>query len=38
MPPLSSINRIFDRIAHGNVAARVVLDSRGVEAKYQRSG
>ena len=26
LQPLSSINQIFDRLEHGNVASRVVLD------------
>jgi propanol-preferring alcohol dehydrogenase len=29
LQPLSEINQIFDRLAHGDVASRVVLDFRG---------
>ena len=32
MQPLSAINDVFDRLEHGNVAARVVLDFVGAEA------
>jgi propanol-preferring alcohol dehydrogenase len=30
MQPLSAINTVFDRLEHGKVAARVVLDFAGV--------
>jgi propanol-preferring alcohol dehydrogenase len=33
LQPLSSINQIFDRLEHGDVASRVVLDFAPTKAK-----
>src|SRR6202030_4757587 len=38
LQPLSSINGIFDRLEHGDVPSRVVLDFAGSEAKTGHSG
>ncbi len=37
LQPLSSINRIFDRLEHGDVPSRVVLDFAPTKTKNQRS-
>ena len=37
LQPLSSINQIFDRLEHGDVASRVVLDFAPAKTKKQRS-
>jgi propanol-preferring alcohol dehydrogenase len=37
MQPLSAINQVFDRLQHGKVAGRVVLDFVGAETKSDRS-
>ena len=37
LQPLSSINNIFDRLQHGNVAGRVVLDFLGAQSKSEPS-
>src|SRR5271170_4313602 len=37
LQPLSSINQIFDRLEHGDVASRVVLDFARGESKSERS-
>jgi propanol-preferring alcohol dehydrogenase len=37
LQPLSAINTIFDRLEHGKVAGRVVLDFVGVEKKDNQS-
>ena len=37
LQPLSSINQIFDRLEHGDVPSRVVLDFAPAKAKKQRS-
>ncbi len=37
LQPLSSINRIFDRLEHGEVPSRVVLDFAPAETKNHRS-
>jgi len=37
LQPLSSINQIFDRLEHGDVASRVVLDFAPAKAKSRRS-
>ena len=35
LQPLSAINKIFDRLEHGKVAGRVVLDFVGAEGREQ---
>jgi hypothetical protein len=37
LQPLSSINQIFDRLEHGDVPSRVVLDFVPAKTKKQRS-
>ena len=37
LQPLSSINQIFDRLEHGDVPSRVVLDFAPAKTKNQRS-
>jgi|GEM_PF-2731089 hypothetical protein len=37
LQPLSSINQVFDRLEHGDVPSRVVLDFAPAKTKYQRS-
>jgi hypothetical protein len=37
LQPLSSINQIFDRLEHGDVASRVVLDFEPAKAKKRPS-
>ena len=37
LQPLSSINQIFERLEHGDVPSRVVLDFVPVKSKSQRS-
>jgi propanol-preferring alcohol dehydrogenase len=37
LQPLSSINQIFDRLEHGDVPSRVVLDFAPAQTKKQRS-
>ncbi len=37
LQPLSSINQIFDRLEHGDVASRVVLDFEPAKTKKQPS-
>jgi propanol-preferring alcohol dehydrogenase len=37
LQPLSAINTVFDRLKHGKVAGRVVLDFVGAEARSHRS-
>jgi propanol-preferring alcohol dehydrogenase len=37
LQPLSAINAIFDRLEHGKVAGRVVLDFVGAENKSDQS-
>jgi propanol-preferring alcohol dehydrogenase len=37
LQPLSAINDIFDRLEHGKVAGRVVLDFVGAAAKRPQS-
>jgi propanol-preferring alcohol dehydrogenase len=37
LQPLSAINSIFDRLEHGAVAGRVVLDFLGVESKARNA-
>ena len=37
LEPLSSINKIFDRLEHGKVAGRVVLDFIGAKADDQKA-
>jgi propanol-preferring alcohol dehydrogenase len=37
LQPLSSINQIFDRLEHGDVPSRVVLDFAPIKTKDQRS-
>jgi propanol-preferring alcohol dehydrogenase len=38
LQPLSSINQIFDRLEHGDVPSRVVLDFAPAQTKNRRSG
>jgi hypothetical protein len=38
LQPLSSINRIFDRLEHGDVPSRVVLDFAPAKATIPLSG
>jgi hypothetical protein len=38
LQPLSSINQIFDRLEHGDVPSRVVLDFAPAKTKNQRFG
>ena len=37
LQPLSSINKIFDRLEHGDVLSRVILDFAPAKTKNQRS-
>jgi len=37
LQPLSSINQIFDRLEHGDVPSRVVLDFTPSKTKHQHS-
>ena len=37
LQPLSSLNQIFDRLEHGDVPSRVVLDFAPAKTKNQRS-
>jgi propanol-preferring alcohol dehydrogenase len=37
LQPLSSINQIFDRLEHGDLPSRVVLDFAPAQTKIQRS-
>jgi alcohol dehydrogenase, propanol-preferring len=37
LQPLSSINQVFDRLEHGDVPSRVVLDFAPIKTKNQRS-
>jgi propanol-preferring alcohol dehydrogenase len=37
LQPLSAINDVFDRLAHGKVAGRVVLDFIGAKADDRKS-
>jgi propanol-preferring alcohol dehydrogenase len=37
LQPLSAINDIFDRLEHGNVAGRVVLDFIGTKTDDHKS-
>jgi propanol-preferring alcohol dehydrogenase len=37
LQPLASINQIFDRLEHGDVPSRVVLDFASIKTKKQRS-
>jgi propanol-preferring alcohol dehydrogenase len=37
LQPLASINQIFDRLEHGDVPSRVVLDFASIKTKNQRS-
>jgi propanol-preferring alcohol dehydrogenase len=37
LQPLSSINQVFDRLKHGDVPSRVVLDFAGIKDRDQHS-
>ena len=37
LQPLSSINQVFDRLQHGDVASRVVLDFEPAKRQTERS-
>ena len=37
LQPLSSINQIFDRLKHGDVPSRVVIDFAPAQTKHRRS-